>query len=433
MTDVTDTPTPTADDAAPATAPPAPSFADYPIHADIVDALAEHDITSPFPIQAMTLPVALSGHDIIGQAKTGTGKTLGFGIPILNRVVSPRDEAFSSMPAAGKPQALAVAPTRELAVQVAGDLERAGRKRGIRVLTVYGGRAYEPQIEALQRGVEVVVGTPGRLIDLAKQGHLDLGHARIVVLDEADEMLDLGFLPDVEKLLSLTPAARQTMLFSATMPGAVVALARRYMSQPTHIRAMGDDQENAHTVKAVEQFVYRAHAMDKVEMLARMLQARERGLTIIFSRTKRTAAKVADDLVERGLRRRGDPRRPRPGRPRAGAAGLPQRQGRHPRRHRRRGPRHRRRARHPRHQLPVPRGREDLPAPHRAHRPRGQHRHRGDLRRLGRPAPLGDDQQGARPRDARAAGDLLLLAAPLHRPRHPRGQQGPPPAGPADP
>ena len=277
------------------------SFSDFPIHADIVDALAEHKITSPFPIQAMTLPVALAGHDIIGQAKTGTGKTLGFGIPILNRVTSPRDDGFATMPFAGKPQALAVAPTRELAVQVAGDLERAGKKRGVRVLTVYGGRAYEPQVEALQRGVEVVVGTPGRLIDLAKQGHLDLGHARIVVLDEADEMLDLGFLPDVERLLSLTPASRQTMLFSATMPGAVVALARRYMSQPTHIRAMGDDQENAHTVKAVEQFVYRAHAMDKVEMLARMLQARERGLTIIFSRTKRTAAKVADDLAERGF------------------------------------------------------------------------------------------------------------------------------------
>ena len=282
-------------------APPAPSFSDFPIHEDIIGALAEHNITSPFPIQAMTLPVALSGHDIIGQAKTGTGKTLGFGIPILNRVVSPADPAFATMPSAGKPQALAVAPTRELAVQVAGDLERAGRKRGVRVLTVYGGRAYEPQIEALHRGVEVVVGTPGRLIDLAKQGHLDLGHARIVVLDEADEMLDLGFLPDVERLLALTPAARQTMLFSATMPGAVVALARRYMSQPTHIRAMGDDQENAHTVKAVEQFVYRAHAMDKVEMLARMLQARDRGLTIIFSRTKRTAAKVAEDLAGRGF------------------------------------------------------------------------------------------------------------------------------------
>ncbi|HET7660296.1 MAG TPA: DEAD/DEAH box helicase [Oryzihumus sp.] len=277
------------------------TFADFDVHPQIVEALADAGIIHPFPIQAMTLPVALGGHDIIGQAKTGTGKTLGFGVPMIQRVVSPSDEAFATLPHAGKPQALAVAPTRELAVQVSGDLERAGRKRGVRVLTVYGGRAYEPQVEALQRGVEVVVGTPGRLIDLAQQGYLDLSHVRSVVLDEADEMLDLGFLPDVEKLLAMTPASRQTMLFSATMPGAVVALARRYMSQPTHIRAMGDDQENAHTVKAVEQFVYRAHAMDKVEMLARMLQARDRGLTIIFSRTKRTAAKVADELAERGF------------------------------------------------------------------------------------------------------------------------------------
>ena len=280
---------------------PAPTFADFDVHPDIVASLAEAGITTPFPIQAMTLPVALSGHDIIGQAKTGTGKTLGFGVPILNRVVAPGDAGFDALTRPGKPQALAVAPTRELAVQVAGDLERAGRKRGIRVLTVYGGRAYEPQIDALKAGVEVVVGTPGRLIDLSKQGHLDLSQARTVVLDEADEMLDLGFLPDVETLMSLTPASRQTMLFSATMPGAIVALARRYMSQPTHIRAMGDDTENAHTVKAVEQFVYRAHALDKVEMLSRMLQAKDRGLTIIFSRTKRTAAKVADELVERGF------------------------------------------------------------------------------------------------------------------------------------
>jgi len=278
-----------------------PTFADFDVHPDIVDALAEAGIVHPFPIQAMTLPVALGGHDIIGQAKTGTGKTLGFGIPILQRVVSPTDAGFDTLPRPGKPQALAVAPTRELAVQVSGDLERAGRRRGVRVLTVYGGRAYEPQIEALRRGVEVVVGTPGRLIDLAKQGHLDLSQARTVVLDEADEMLDLGFLPDVETLMALTPATRQTMLFSATMPGAIVALARRYMSQPTHIRAMGDDQENAHTVKATEQLVYRAHAMDKVEMLARILQATDRGLCLVFSRTKRTAAKVADDLAERGF------------------------------------------------------------------------------------------------------------------------------------
>ena len=277
------------------------TFADFDVHPDIVAALAEGGITHPFPIQSMTLPVALGGHDIIGQAKTGTGKTLGFGIPMIQRAVAPQDEGFNSLAKPGAPQALAVAPTRELAVQVAGDLTKASAQRGgLRVLTVYGGRAYEPQIEALRRGVEIVVGTPGRLLDLAQQGHLDLGHARSVVLDEADEMLDLGFLPDVEKLLAMTPSGRQTMLFSATMPGAVVSLARRYMTQPTHIRAMSEDGDGQ-TVAAVEQFVYRAHAMDKVEMLARILQAEGRGLTIIFARTKRTAAKVADDLAERGF------------------------------------------------------------------------------------------------------------------------------------
>lgn len=277
------------------------TFADFDVHADIVQALQNAGIVHPFPIQAMTLPVALGEHDIIGQAKTGTGKTLGFGIPIVQTVTCPGDSGFDDLPVPGKPQSLVVAPTRELAVQVSGDLEQAGKLRGARVLTVYGGRAYEPQIDALRRGVEIVVGTPGRLIDLANQGHLDLSYVRIVVLDEADEMLDLGFLPDVERLLAQTPASRQTMLFSATMPGAVVTLARRYMTQPTHIRAMSEEGEDGHTVKATEQFVYRAHAMDKVEMLARILQARERGLTIIFSRTKRTAAKVADDLSDRGF------------------------------------------------------------------------------------------------------------------------------------
>ena len=278
------------------------TFADFGVHQDIVDSLADVGITSPFPIQSMTLPVALGGHDIIGQAKTGTGKTLGFGVPMLDRVVSPRDPEFASLAYAGRPQGLAVAPTRELAVQVSGDLEKAGRRRGIRVLTVYGGRAYEPQIEALKRGVEVVVGTPGRLIDLAKQGHLNLSSIKTLVLDEADEMLDLGFLPDVEKILALTPASRQTMLFSATMPGPVVTLARRYMTQPTHIRAMSEEgASDSQLVAATTQFAYRAHAMDKTEMVARILQAQGRGLTIIFSRTKRTAAKVADELVDRGF------------------------------------------------------------------------------------------------------------------------------------
>ncbi len=270
------------------------TFGDFDVHPEIVAALADAGIIHPFPIQAMTLPVALGGHDIIGQAKTGTGKTLGFGVPMLNRIDLESDDP--------RPQALAVAPTRELASQVAADLERAGKRLGIKVLTVYGGRAYEPQIEALKQGVHVVVGTPGRLIDLAQQRHLDLSATKTVVLDEADEMLDLGFLPDVEKIMAMTSPARHTMLFSATMPGAIVALARRYMTQPTHIRAMSEDGEgDSHTVKAIEQFVYRAHAMDKVEMLSRILQAKDRGLTIIFSRTKRTAAKVADELTERGF------------------------------------------------------------------------------------------------------------------------------------
>jgi superfamily II DNA/RNA helicase len=277
-----------------------PTFADFDIRPEIVAALADAGITSPFPIQAMTLPVALSGHDIIGQAKTGTGKTLGFGIPLLHRVVSPGEPGYDELPDPGKPQALVIVPTRELAVQVAGDLATASARRSVRVLQLYGGRAYEPQVAALQSGVDVVVGTPGRMIDLLNQGLLDLARVRCVVLDEADEMLDLGFLPDVEKLLARTPASRHTMLFSATMPGAVVAMARRYMTQPTHIRANDPDDAGA-TVKNTKQVVYRAHALDKVEVLARLLQAEGRGLTIVFARTKRTAAKVADDLVARGF------------------------------------------------------------------------------------------------------------------------------------
>ena len=242
-------------------APPSRTFGEFGVRADIVEALSAVGITSPFPIQAMCLPVALDGHDIIGQAKTGTGKTLGFGIPMLQRILSPDDPGFAALSAPGKPQALAVVPTRELAVQVAGDLVTASARASTRVLTVYGGRAYEPQVEALRRGVEVVVGTPGRLLDLAQQGHLDLSNVQVLVLDEADEMLDLGFLPDVERLLALTSSTRQLMMFSATMPGAVVSLARRFMTQPTHIRAI-DPADDGATLKAITQYVYRAHAMD---------------------------------------------------------------------------------------------------------------------------------------------------------------------------
>ncbi|MFE1016729.1 DEAD/DEAH box helicase, partial [Streptomyces sp. NPDC058794] len=251
----------------------------------------------------MTLPVALSGKDVIGQAKTGTGKTLGFGLPLLERVTVPADvEAGRAAPEAltDAPQALVVVPTRELCQQVTNDLLTAGKVRNVRVLAIYGGRAYEPQVEALKKGVDVIVGTPGRLLDLAGQKKLSLKHIKSLVLDEADEMLDLGFLPDVEKIINMLPARRQTMLFSATMPGAVIGLARRYMSQPTHISATSPDDAGA-TVANTKQFIYRAHNMDKPEMVARILQAEGRGLAMVFCRTKRTAADLADQLKQRGF------------------------------------------------------------------------------------------------------------------------------------
>ena len=273
--------------------PESPLFADLGVRAETVQALADHGIIRTFAIQELTLPIALAGHDVIGQARTGTGKTLGFGVPILQRVTGPDEGAD------GVPQALVIVPTRELCVQVARDIAAAGERRSVRTLAIYGGRAYEPQISALRRGVEIVVGTPGRLLDLAEQGHLVLGKVRILVLDEADEMLDLGFLPDMERVLTMVPDQRQTMLFSATMPGPIVSLARRFMLQPTHIR--GELPDENRTVPEVRQLVYRAHAMDKVEMLARLLQAEGRGLTMIFCRTKRTAQKVADELEDRGF------------------------------------------------------------------------------------------------------------------------------------
>ncbi len=276
------------------------TFADFNVSPKIVDALAAAEITNPFPIQALTLPVALEGRDIIGQAKTGTGKTLGFGIPVLEKVVGPKDPGFLELENPGLPQALIVLPTRELCKQVASDLRVAGKGLSARVVDIYGGVAFEPQVAALERGAEIVVGTPGRLIDLANRGVLKLQDVNTVVLDEADEMLDLGFLPDVETLLSKVSPTRHSMLFSATMPGPVVALARRFMSKPTHIRA-SDPEDDGATVKEVSQFAYRTHPMNKVEVLSRILQAEGRGRTIVFVKTKRGAARLTEDLTERGF------------------------------------------------------------------------------------------------------------------------------------
>ena len=291
--DVEETPTPHPLQAGAPVRPDSPTFAELGVRDEIVDALRGAGIERTFAIQELTLPLAMAGDDLIGQARTGTGKTLGFGVPMIQRIAA--DPAGLD----GTPRALVVVPTRELCVQVTRDLTDAGKHLGLRVLSIYGGRLSEPQIKALKDGVDLVVGTPGRLLDLAEQRHLVLGKVSVLVLDEADEMLDLGFLPDIERILRMVPDQRQTMLFSATMPGPIITLARTFLTQPTHIRAEEVDATAIH--ERTRQFAYRAHALNKVELLSRVLQARERGLTMVFTRTKRTAQKVADELAERGF------------------------------------------------------------------------------------------------------------------------------------
>jgi superfamily II DNA/RNA helicase len=274
-----------------------PTFAQLGARPETVAALAAAGISQAFAIQEYALPIALRGADLIGQAPTGTGKTLGFGVPLLERVVAPDEGAD------GSPQALVVVPTRELGLQVSRDIQMAGSTRGVRVLPVYGGVAYEPQVEALKRGVEIIVGTPGRLLDLAKpakgrhQPPLRLDRVRALVLDEADRMLDLGFLDDVEKILKMLPEDRQTMLFSATMPDPIVTLARRFLRHPVTVHA----RHEVTAAPLTKQVVYRTHPLNKVEVVARILQSRGRGLTMIFCRTKRAADRAAEDLDFRGF------------------------------------------------------------------------------------------------------------------------------------
>lgn len=271
-----------------------PTFAQLGVREATVEALAALGIERAFAIQEYAIPIGLRGSDIIGRAPTGTGKTFGFGLPIIDTIASVDEGAD------GRPQALILVPTRELGLQVARDLEDAGKTRAIRVLPIYGGRAYEPQIEALRSGVDIIVGTPGRLLDLYKSKHLKLDRIAHCVLDEADRMLDLGFSEDVERILKLLPEQRQTMLFSATMPDTIMSLSRRHMNRPITVTAdvTGPDDEAAASTR---QLVYLTHPLNKIEVVARILQARDRGLTILFCRTKRAAQKLSDELDFRGF------------------------------------------------------------------------------------------------------------------------------------
>ena len=261
------------------------TFADLGVPAAIADALASKGITKPFPIQSMTLPDALAGRDITGKAQTGSGKTLAFGIPTMVR---------AGRGAPRRPSASILAPTRELALQIAAELEPLGAAVDRRVGVVYGGASMDAQITKLKRGIDVLVATPGRLIDLIERGEADLGGIGIIVVDEADRMADLEFFPQVEWLLRHVPSGGQTMLFSATLDGAVGRLVSR-MTDPT-MHAVEDAEP---TVESMTHRFIQVHQMDKARLVGRLAQAS--GRTLVFCRTKRACDRLAVDLVKLGV------------------------------------------------------------------------------------------------------------------------------------
>jgi superfamily II DNA/RNA helicase len=262
-------------------------FADLGIDQDLVDALSERGITTPFDIQALTIPDGLAGRDVCGKAKTGSGKTLAFGIPLIQRL---------SRGTPKRPTALALVPTRELAVQVCRELEPLAEVRGLRIEAIYGGTPIEKQIAALGKGVDFVVATPGRMIDLIQQEELSVADLVGVVIDEADRMADMGFMPQVEWILRRTEKEHQTLLFSATLDGMVGALISRYQSDPvTH-----EVESREITVAEMEHRFLAVHEMDRVRVAARIIDSSNR--TIVFSRTKWGADKLAGKLVDEGVK-----------------------------------------------------------------------------------------------------------------------------------
>ena len=262
-------------------------FSELNLHPQLVQAVTERGYAAPMPIQSEIIPVMITGRDVIGQAKTGTGKTAAFALPILQNLE----------PARGKIQALVVVPTRELALQVAEAVADYGRFSNVRVTSVYGGQAYGPQIHDLQRGVDIVVGTPGRLIDLMDRKILVLSQVRTVVLDEADEMLSMGFIEDIEKILAETPATRQTALFSATMPREIRSLADRYMREPLAVTIKSEQM----TVETVEQRYYLANQPDKLAVITRLFEIEEISSALIFARTRVGTGDLASELTARGF------------------------------------------------------------------------------------------------------------------------------------
>src|SRR5690606_28466665 len=264
-----------------------PTFGELGLSDVLLESITQVGFRKPTPIQVATIPVLLEGKDVIAQAQTGSGKTAAFGLPIIE-AIEPQDRRV---------QALVLAPTRELAIQVSGALENLGRHKRIETLAIYGGQPYERQFRGLQRGVHIVVGTPGRVMDHMRRGTLKLDDLRFFVLDEADEMLDMGFTDHTETILQEVPAERQTALFSATMPPRIADLANTYMNNPQRIVVRGKEM----TVAEINQSSYEFPRGKKIEALTRILEAENPSSAIIFARTKRGVDELGEALTARGF------------------------------------------------------------------------------------------------------------------------------------
>jgi ATP-dependent RNA helicase DeaD len=266
--------------------PAGPTFEELGLSPALLKSLKDVGFEAPTPIQVETVPLLLAGHDLIGQAQTGSGKTAAFGLPIIE-AIDPKVRAV---------QALVLAPTRELAIQVSEALHKLGRHKEVETLPIYGGQPYERQFRGLQRGAQVVVGTPGRVMDHMRRGTLNLDQVRFFVLDEADEMLDMGFIEDIEWILSQAPENRQTALFSATMPPRIAELAARYLREPKHVSVAGKQM----TVPQVRQSSYEVPRARRIDALTRILDAETPQSAMIFCRTKVGVDELGEALMARG-------------------------------------------------------------------------------------------------------------------------------------
>ncbi|HEQ2233399.1 TPA: DEAD/DEAH box helicase [Streptococcus pyogenes] len=266
-------------------------FTEFNLSQDIQSAVVTAGFEKASPIQEMTIPLALEGKDVIGQAQTGTGKTVAFGLPTLNKIRTNENII----------QALVIAPTRELAVQSQEELFRFGREKGVKVRSVYGGSSIEKQIKALKSGAHIVVGTPGRLLDLIKRKALILDHVETLILDEADEMLNMGFLEDIEAIISRVPADRQTLLFSATMPAPIKQIGVKFMKDPEHVQIKNKELTNVN----VDQYYVRVKEQEKFDTMTRLMDVNQPELSIVFGRTKRRVDEITRGLKLRGFRAEG--------------------------------------------------------------------------------------------------------------------------------